>query len=134
MTETDTPVIIDFKNLAAGSLDPVIITVVTLPPPLAAQRTLTKTIIGPVFQYLGDNIFLLIKTKGDRRLHFAAYGNLNLPTKKLRNHAFMVNPRLRAVNEDFLSFPRKRESSGEEWCLDSLVKPENDRMEKTLVE
>ncbi len=84
--EAGAPVVVDFKDLALRGLDPVVVAVTALPPPFTTQRTQTKAIVRPGFNYLYNHILAVIEAEGGRHLNLAAYADLNLPTKKLWNH------------------------------------------------
>jgi len=84
--EAGAPVVVDFKDVTLRGLDTIVITVAPQPPLPAAQGALPEAIIGPGFDYFGDNIFLVIKAKRSGHLNLAARGDLDLSTEELWSH------------------------------------------------
>ena len=86
MLEAGASVIIDFKDVTLSGLDSIIIAVATQPPLSAAQGTLPEAIIGPGFDYVGDDVLPVIKAKRSGHLNLAARGNRYLSTEELWSH------------------------------------------------
>lgn len=86
MLEAGAPVVVNFKDLILRGPDPVVVAVVALPPFFAVRWARAEAIVRPGFDYIRDNILLVIEAEGSRNLNLAAYGNLYLSTEKLWNH------------------------------------------------
>lgn len=77
------PVVVYFEDFAVGGPNSVVVAVVTLPPPLVAQRGFPKPVVMPGFNYISDHVLSVTETEGNWNLDFTAHGNFDLLHKKL---------------------------------------------------
>jgi hypothetical protein len=94
MAETNAAVIVDFVDLAPGYFNPVVVTVVPLPPALAAGGAITEAVVRPGFQNFSNHVLAVIKSERDRDFNIAAGGDLYLPTEEKFRHGIRCPSRI----------------------------------------